>query len=484
MTSNPDSSLIAACMTLIERYEGRFNRAYDYGNRRKVGIGFDLDRPEAGGLLADVGLDYSSVRAGEIRLSDVQIDALLGNELKRILRYARQKLPRFDREPLDKKAVIAHVIFDYGCRDFERLDNRITRLNGGCQLLASRSEDSEVSCWHHDRSIPDTRCRCAHVLNRTARGASARSAGFLTQGHLGRRGNFELLVPHSEKGVAHYWRDNDNPTFPWFGPVIFAATLGKIDRVAVIESQLEGTATLESLVLFGNELAYYWREGSPYWAWHGPITVATGVSGSPCFVRCKVGMGCTLDVVVPLEKTGIAHYRRSDDGPASPWSGRRVFGCELGHVDGVTATQSNLGNMGTLEVVARAGDRLVHYWRGEGSAEEWQGPIDVCGRATGIPAVIQGRHGLRGNLELVAPLQTGGIAHLWCNNDSEDFEWTGPTAIFGTEDVLATSLLQSNFGSCGLGNLEVAAWDGRNIRLYWRHDDTPWTWQCSHVLRL
>ena len=263
---------------------------------------------------------------------------------------------------------------------------------------------------------------------------------------------------------------------------MFAETLGKIDRVAVIESQPGEAATLESLVLFGNRLAYYWREGSPSWAWHGPIPVATGVSGNPCFVRRKVGMGRILDVVVPLETMGIAYYRRRVDG-SPPWRGHQDFGFELGHVDEVTATQSNLGNLGTLEVVARAGDRLVHYWRGEGPAGAWQGPHDVCRGVTGVPAVIQGRHGLWGNLELVTPLQAGGVAHFWCNNDSEDFEWTGPTAMFGTEDVLATSLLQSNFGSCGLGNLEVAVWDGRDVRLYWRRDVEPSAWRCSYVLR-
>jgi hypothetical protein len=98
--------------------------------------------------------------------------------------------------------------------------------------------------------------------------------------------------------------------------------------------------------------------------------------------------------------------------------------------------------------------------------------------------VIQGKHGLWGNLELVTPLRAGGVAHYWCNNDSLDFEWSGPTAVFGVKDVLATSLVQSNFGSRSLGNLEVAARDSRNVRFYWRRDGAPWTWQCSHVLRL
>jgi hypothetical protein len=480
---NGDVALIASCMELIEKYEGRFGRAYDYDNRRRVGIGFDLGRPDAPEQLASVGLDYGQVRSGAARLSNAQIKALFENELEAVLQYARQKLPWFDGESLEKKAVIVHVIFDHGCRNFERLDEKLARLNGGCRLLAARYEDA-VPRWHDERLTGDMRHERTRVHSGLARNACGNSAGFLTQGYLGKRGNFELLVPHSDEGVAHYWRDNDNQTFPWSGPALFARSLGKIDSVSVVKPQPGGTAVLESVVLFGNDLAYYWREGSPHWTWHGPSIVATGVSGNPGLVRRKIGMSGTLDVVIPLKKAGIAHYWRPGDGSARSWKGPEVFGLDLGQVDGVTATQTNLGSLGTLEVVARAGDRLVHYWRGGGPAEAWHGPKGVCDGATGVPAVIQGKYGLWGNLELVTPLQAGGVAHFWCNNDGSDFEWSGPTAVFGTGDVLATSLLESNFGSPALGNLEVAAQDDKNVRLYWRRDGAPWIWRCSRALHL
>ena len=38
-----------------------------------------------------------------------------------------------------------------------------------------------------------------------------------------KRSNFELLVPHGEK-LVHYWRDNDDPAFPWHrGAVVYEA---------------------------------------------------------------------------------------------------------------------------------------------------------------------------------------------------------------------------------------------------------------------
>lgn len=40
------------------------------------------------------------------------------------------------------------------------------------------------------------------------------NSGFITQSTTGKNGNFEIVVPESGH-LAHYWRDNDAPGFPW-----------------------------------------------------------------------------------------------------------------------------------------------------------------------------------------------------------------------------------------------------------------------------
>jgi hypothetical protein len=40
----------------------------------------------------------------------------------------------------------------------------------------------------------------------------------LIQSNFGLKGNFELVVPMSTGGLAHYWRNNDDPELPWYGP--------------------------------------------------------------------------------------------------------------------------------------------------------------------------------------------------------------------------------------------------------------------------
>ncbi|MGI8680701.1 MAG: hypothetical protein ACR2JO_00920 [Mycobacteriales bacterium] len=42
--------------------------------------------------------------------------------------------------------------------------------------------------------------------------------GFI-HGPWGSVGNFEVAVSLAAGGLAHYWRDNDDPTPPWRGPI-------------------------------------------------------------------------------------------------------------------------------------------------------------------------------------------------------------------------------------------------------------------------
>lgn len=99
--------------------------------------------------------------------------------------------------------------------------------------------------------------------------------------------------------------------------------------------------------------------------------------------------------------------------------------------------------------------------------------------------LIQGRHGRKGNFELVVPPTHGdGPAHYWRNNDAGTLPWSGP-ASFGRSRIVGAALIQGNFGTPG--NLEVVATDqGGNLDAYWRQGVSPFTWSgafrvCSGV---
>ena len=54
----------------------------------------------------------------------------------------------------------------------------------------------------------------------------------LIQSRCGTKGNFELLTPMASGGLAHYWRNNDEPAIPWHGPAIFGRELGIVASVS------------------------------------------------------------------------------------------------------------------------------------------------------------------------------------------------------------------------------------------------------------
>jgi hypothetical protein len=46
-------------------------------------------------------------------------------------------------------------------------------------------------------------------------------------------GNFELVTPLLSGGIAHFFRDNDDPNLPWSGPVVFAKDQGLVGAVSL-----------------------------------------------------------------------------------------------------------------------------------------------------------------------------------------------------------------------------------------------------------
>ena len=48
-----------------------------------------------------------------------------------------------------------------------------------------------------------------------------------------------------------------------------------------------------------------------------------------------------------------------------------------GHIDAVTMIQSNFGDPGNLELVARVGDSLKFFWRDSGPDFHWNGPFGL-----------------------------------------------------------------------------------------------------------
>jgi hypothetical protein len=200
------------------------------------------------------------------------------------------------------------------------------------------------------------------------------------------------------------------------------------------------------------------------------------VRGVPALVRSRFGTRGNFELLTPSETAGLDFtWRNNDDVPALPWAPPFHFADGLGAVEAVTMIQSSFGSPGNLEVIARVGTQLVFFWRDSGPAFRWNGPFPVAAGAAGNPVLIQSRFGTRGNFELVFPSTSGGLMHMWRNNDPPNLPWSAPAPFGGAlGQVEAVTMIQSNYGSPG--NLELIARAGNQLFFFWRGSAPPFTW--------
>lgn len=312
----------------------------------------------------------------------------------------------------------------------------------------------------------------------------------LLQSNYGRRGNFELVVPLAAGGVAYLWRNNDDENLPWEGPVKFGAEAGQVDGVSLIQGDFGEKGNLEMVATDagGHQLMHFWRDGESALGWYGPTRISEKslvpvFSGNPAMVRSSCGCRGNFDVMVPKVSGGFSYYWRDNDDPALPWCGPFDFATEAGVFDAVTMVQSNFGEPGNLEIVARSGDQLAFFWGELGEELKWHGPEIIATGVAGEPSIIQSTFGDKGNFELVAPLATGCLGYFWRDNDDPHLHWYGPF-MFGMSagKVDGVALIQSNFGEPG--HLELAAQVDGHLAFFWRDSGPDFRWNGPQYLTL
>jgi hypothetical protein len=161
------------------------------------------------------------------------------------------------------------------------------------------------------------------------------------QSTFGAAGNYELLVPMNG-AIAHFWRDNDAPGYPWHRAPNMAVTIGggQIQRVfptevAFIQGNLgapgfpgnfEAVVRMTPILDFegtNSYLAHYWFDTTTL-RWNGPNTIVAdgqeiiGVNGPPTIIQSSFGNAGNLEVLVPLGGR-VAHLWRDNDAPGFPW---------------------------------------------------------------------------------------------------------------------------------------------------------------------
>jgi hypothetical protein len=306
------------------------------------------------------------------------------------------------------------------------------------------------------------------------------------------KGNFEVVAPLEGGGLAHYWRNNDEQDLPWSAPTLFGTGSGQFDAVSLIQSNFGNPGNLELAARNGDRLVCFWRDSGPSFTWHGPYPVAaeggggscgrqpvTGVTGNPVLIQGKFGAKGNFELIVPLAAGGLAHYFRDNDDLTLPWRAAPVFGQGARVIDSVTMIESNFGSPGTLEVIARTGDRLIYFWRDSTQPLAWHGPFPLVSdgvAVTGVsgnPVLIQLK-GTKGNFELTVPLAGGGFAVYWRDNNDASLPWHGPVIAEPSTYFNTVSLIESNFGTPR--NLEVVSRIGGQMAHSWRDSGPQFVW--------
>ncbi len=204
-----------------------------------------------------------------------------------------------------------------------------------------------------------------------------------------RRQNFQLVVPDARAGIRHIWMDHDQP-FPlnpdWRLAPTFAATLGRVDAVTMIQSTfLDGDrGHLEAVIRRGGELHFCWRGRA---GWSDPFPIVTdggpidGAIGVPALVQGGQGTRRrNFELVTPLAAGGLGAYSLDNDPDEAGlrrWHGPVVTDPGTRY-DAVAMIQGPFGAApGNLEVAASTADgRVVHLWR-NALTQAWSNPAPL-----------------------------------------------------------------------------------------------------------
>lgn len=300
--------------------------------------------------------------------------------------------------------------------------------------------------------------------------------GSLVQSTFGAAGNFEVVLPRAQGGgAAHWWRDNDHPTLPWHGPSMPFGCAGDLGGLALVQSTF-GPGNLEVVATEGHHLCHTARVlHNGAWTWLTPSSLpGSVVAGSaPGLIQGPHGLPRNFEVVAPLAGGGLGHWWRDNSHPAFPWNGPAPFAGAAGQFEAATLVHGH--HSGHLEVVARTGGELQHWWR-DGSGV-WHQSASVAAGVVGHHDLTQSlfMFGAAANYEVVAPLAGGGMGHWWANPTAPALTWSGPT-VFGSGDVRSVGLIQSRHG-----NLEVVARFDDHLEHWWRESTPPFDWHGPHT---
>ncbi|MCX4986514.1 CHAT domain-containing protein [Streptomyces sp. NBC_00572] len=270
---------------------------------------------------------------------------------------------------------------------------------------------------------------------------------------------------------------HDDQSLEWATPVLYVRSDKDVRLFDVVQQTPNFERAVESVRRDEERLIA--AQASRSTQIHGnPVLIQKRPAGDSTAGERRKFTRTDFELVFPGPRNGIVSMRRKNGIRGVPWGPPNFILPRLGKVDAIGMVESRLGEgRSSLEVVARTGEELEFAWNDSADPADWHVlPTPIAGRASGIPALVQSRHGDPGDFHLLCPAAGGGLMFMLRRNDTEGYPWTAPYVFApGLGEVAAVGMVESDLGG-GRGGLEVVVRTGEELRFLWNETAEPTDW--------
>jgi GH24 family phage-related lysozyme (muramidase) len=131
----------------LVKHEGRRSKVYkDTEGVPTIGVGFNLNRPDAKKKIEALGLSYDMVRDGEQELSERQIDDLLVADIDAAVADCNALFPKFADLSDVRQRALADMAFNLGPARLKSFKKMIASVNN--ENFVGAADEMKDSQWY------------------------------------------------------------------------------------------------------------------------------------------------------------------------------------------------------------------------------------------------------------------------------------------------------------------------------------------------